>query len=32
VTFGIDVAQALKAPGYATLPGPRLHLNIAPHF
>lgn len=30
VTFGLDVAQALKAPGYAELPGPRFHLNISP--
>jgi translocation and assembly module TamA len=32
VTVGIDVAQALKAPGYANLPGPRLHLNISPRL
>ncbi|MFO1408983.1 MAG: BamA/TamA family outer membrane protein [Steroidobacteraceae bacterium] len=32
VTVGIDIAQALKAPGFATLPGPRLHLNISPHL
>jgi len=32
VTVGIDIAQALKAPGYATLPGPRLHLNISPRL
>jgi translocation and assembly module TamA len=32
VTVGIDIAQALKAPGYARLPGPRLHLNISPHL
>jgi translocation and assembly module TamA len=32
VTVGIDVAQALKAPGFASLPGPRLHLNISPHL
>jgi translocation and assembly module TamA len=30
VTVGIDVAQALRAPGYNRLPGPRLHLNISP--
>jgi len=32
VTVGIDIAQALKAPGYASLPGPRLHLNISPRL
>ncbi len=32
VTVGIDIAQALKAPGYANLPGPRLHLNISPRL
>jgi translocation and assembly module TamA len=30
VTVGIDVAQALRAPGFDHLPGPRLHLNISP--
>ena len=30
VTVGLDVAQALRAPGYDHLPGPRLHLNISP--
>ena len=30
VTVGLDVAQALRAPGFAHLPGPRLHLNISP--
>jgi translocation and assembly module TamA len=30
VTVGIDVAQALRAPGFNGLPGPRLHLNISP--
>ena len=30
VTVGLDIAQALRAPGFATLPGPRLHLNISP--
>ena len=30
VTVGIDVAQALRAPGFPHLPGPRLHLNISP--
>jgi translocation and assembly module TamA len=32
VTVGIDVAQALKAPGYSPLPGPRVHLNISPRL
>jgi translocation and assembly module TamA len=30
VTVGLDVAQALRAPGFNHLPGPRLHLNISP--
>jgi translocation and assembly module TamA len=30
VTVGLDVAQALRAPGFNGLPGPRLHLNISP--
>jgi len=30
VTVGVDVAQALRAPGFDHLPGPRLHLNISP--
>jgi translocation and assembly module TamA len=30
ITLGVDIAQALHAPGEATLPGPRLHLNISP--
>ena len=30
VTVGVDVGQALRAPGYPHLPGPRLHLNISP--
>ncbi|HEY2418182.1 MAG TPA: POTRA domain-containing protein [Steroidobacteraceae bacterium] len=30
VTVGIDIAQALRAPGFNGLPGPRLHLNISP--
>jgi translocation and assembly module TamA len=30
VTVGLDVAKPLHAPGYADLPGPRLHLNISP--
>ncbi|HVO07791.1 MAG TPA: BamA/TamA family outer membrane protein [Burkholderiaceae bacterium] len=32
VTVGIDVAKALHAPGFASLPGPRLHLNISPRL
>lgn len=30
VTVGLDIAQALRAPGFDGLPGPRLHLNISP--
>jgi translocation and assembly module TamA len=30
VTVGLDIAQAIRAPGFDTLPGPRLHLNISP--
>ena len=30
VTVGIDIAKPLHAPGFASLPGPRLHLNISP--
>jgi translocation and assembly module TamA len=30
LTVGIDIAQAIRAPGYDSLPGPRLHLNISP--
>jgi translocation and assembly module TamA len=30
VTVGLDVAQALRAPGFDHLPGPRVHLNISP--
>jgi translocation and assembly module TamA len=30
VTVGVDIAQALRAPGFPSLPGPRLHLNISP--
>jgi translocation and assembly module TamA len=29
IILGIDLAQALRAPGYDKLPGPRIHLNIA---
>jgi translocation and assembly module TamA len=30
ITVGIDIAKAVRAPGFAQLPGPRLHLNISP--
>jgi translocation and assembly module TamA len=30
VTVGVDLAQALRAPGFPSLPGPRIHLNISP--
>jgi len=30
LTVGIDIAKALHAPGFADLPGPRLHINISP--
>jgi translocation and assembly module TamA len=30
ITVGIDVAKALRAPGFDSLPGARLHLNISP--
>ena len=32
VTVGIDLAQALRAPGFDPRPGPRLHLNISPQL
>ncbi len=32
VTVGFDVAQAVRAPGFDPLPGPRLHLNISPQL
>jgi translocation and assembly module TamA len=32
VTVGIDVAKAVRAPGFPTLPGLRLHLNISPRL
>jgi translocation and assembly module TamA len=32
VTVGIDIAKALRAPGFPSLPGPRLHLNISPRL
>jgi len=30
ITVGIDIAKPLHAPGFTSLPGPRLHLNISP--
>ena len=30
VTVGVDIGQAIKAPGYPSIPGPRLNLNISP--
>jgi len=30
ITLGVDIAQAVRAPGFASLPGPRLHVNISP--
>ena len=30
ITLGLDVAQAVRAPGFDHLPGPRLHVNISP--
>ena len=32
VTIGFDVAQAFRAPGFPTRPGPRLHINISPQL
>ena len=32
VTVGIDVAKPLRAPGFDSIPGPRLHLNISPRL
>ncbi len=32
LTVGIDVAQAIRAPGFDPMPGPRLHLNISPQL
>jgi outer membrane translocation and assembly module TamA len=29
ITLGLDVAQAVRAPGYDKRPGPRLHVNIS---
>ena len=32
VTVGVDIAQAVRAPGFDPRPGPRLHLNISPQL
>jgi translocation and assembly module TamA len=32
ITLGVDVAKSIKAPGFESLPGPRLHLNISPRL
>ena len=32
VTVGFDIAKAIYAPGFSSLPGPRLHLNISPQL
>jgi len=32
ITVGLDVAQPLRAPGFTSLPGPRLELNISPRL
>jgi translocation and assembly module TamA len=32
VTVGFDIAKAVRAPGFSTLPGPRLHINISPQL
>jgi translocation and assembly module TamA len=32
VTVGFDIAKAIRAPGFASLPGPRLHINISPQL
>ena len=32
VTVGIDIAKAVRAPGFPSIPGPRLHLNISPRL
>jgi translocation and assembly module TamA len=29
LTLGLDIAKAVHAPGFDSLPGPRLHLNIS---
>jgi translocation and assembly module TamA len=32
VTVGFDIAKAVRAPGFSSLPGPRLHINISPQL
>lgn len=32
LNLGLDLAQAVRAPGGGTLPGPRVHLNLSPAF
>jgi translocation and assembly module TamA len=32
ITVGFDIAKAIRAPGFSTLPGPRLHINISPQL
>lgn len=32
LNVGLDLAQAVRAPGNTTLPGPRIHLNLSPAF
>ena len=32
LNLGLDLAQAVHAPGNGTLPGPRIHLNLSPAF
>ena len=32
LNLGLDLAQAVHAPGNGTLPGPRVHLNLSPAF
>ena len=32
ITVGFDIAKAIKAPGFSSLPGPRLHINISPQL
>lgn len=32
LNLGLDLAQAVRAPGSGTLPGPRIHLNLSPAF
>jgi translocation and assembly module TamA len=32
ITVGFDIAKAVRAPGFSSLPGPRLHINISPQL